>query len=785
MKSAENVVRRWFQWRSARVEPAAEDGFTLIELLMVVVLLPLVIGMVAIVMITVFKTTNTHDLQGTAERLAESHDAQITSAYFVRDVQTSTLIETTSSALCGTGTQLVGIEWNTNLTSTGPTWVSYVTTTVGGSPAVVRNYCTASAPGGTPTLKTTSTISHDVLSAAGVTQALTCNALYGSISGCVTGSSQQGPFASLYVSLVQVSIPEKSQTFTYILKASPRQLLASCSGTCPSPPAPPLTLLGSGGASCAAGNPSVTVNGTVAVNSSAGGSLAFHNGQLTATQVYSQDTGGTPPVSPPSDYNYTGSSGMYATGQTLNDAYSDLPVPNPSAPNTYVFNTALSGPNDGGNGLKSGIYILNAGISLKGNTALSSDAGGVFFYVTGGSVTIGGTASINLSSMSTGPYAGILLYQVPSDTSGMTLDGSGSATTLNGVIAAPSATVSLKGGGSGTGLQAEGLEAASLSCNGNGSAVLGPPLNTSTTLISSSNPSQSGANVTFTATIASSPSGYPAPTSGTVTFTETPNGAAIPVTMCSGVALSGSSATCSTSALIGGPTSPYSIVATYSGTAGYNGSTSSSLSQIVQLTGVTLASSANPSVSGQAVTFTATVTGGSGNVVFTIKDKNNLAYTCTGGNTVAPAGGSAVCAIGSGVLRSSLSTYTVSATYSSQNATPLTQTVNKGKIHISGLSQSAKVTGSNWKAKVVVTVVDGFGNSVSGVTVTGSFSAPATNPNCASTTNASGQCTVTSANIATTVPSETWTVTASSGLSSTDYTWDSASDTSESIVIPQ
>jgi Bacterial Ig-like domain (group 3)/NHL repeat len=109
--------------------------------------------------------------------------------------------------------------------------------------------------------------------------------------------------------------------------------------------------------------------------------------------------------------------------------------------------------------------------------------------------------------------------------------------------------------------------------NGSSSGILtqvvkGIPAST-TTLVSSMNPSTSGTSVTFTATI--SPAGPPAPT-GTVTFTS--NGAAI--SGCPVVTLSGLTATCTASLPVG--TDP--VLAAYSGDSNYTGS-SGTVTQLV------------------------------------------------------------------------------------------------------------------------------------------------------------------------------------------------------------
>ena len=154
-----------------------------------------------------------------------------------------------------------------------------------------------------------------------------------------------------------------------------------------------------------------------------------------------------------------------------------------------------------------------------------------------------------------------------------------------------------------------------------------------TTLASSANPSLSGASVTFTATVTGS-----APT-GSVGFTA--DGSTL--AGCSAVALATGSAnsktaTCSTAGLAVGT---HSIVATYGGDANNSGS-SATLSQVVNsdktTSTTTLVSSANPSLSGASVTFTATVAGSAptGSVGFTADGS-----TLSGCSAVALATGSA------------------------------------------------------------------------------------------------------------------------------------------------
>jgi hypothetical protein len=123
---------------------------------------------------------------------------------------------------------------------------------------------------------------------------------------------------------------------------------------------------------------------------------------------------------------------------------------------------------------------------------------------------------------------------------------------------------------------------------------------TTTSLTSSLNPASTGQSVSFTATVTSQ---YGGAATGSVTF--------LSGSQTLGTAtLSGNRATLSTSFTTAGTDS---VTAKYGGDANDAGSTSSVLSQvIINATTTALISSLNPSVVGQAVTFTATVSSTAG-----------------------------------------------------------------------------------------------------------------------------------------------------------------------------
>jgi hypothetical protein len=121
---------------------------------------------------------------------------------------------------------------------------------------------------------------------------------------------------------------------------------------------------------------------------------------------------------------------------------------------------------------------------------------------------------------------------------------------------------------------------------------------TTTTVVSSANPSVYSQSVTFTATVKAAAPGSGTPT-GTVTFMDG-------TTTLGTATLGGGTASFSISTLSVGT---HSIKVVYEGDTNFKTSTSAVLGQAVNQasTSTTLVSSANPSASGQSVTFTATV----------------------------------------------------------------------------------------------------------------------------------------------------------------------------------
>ena len=194
---------------------------------------------------------------------------------------------------------------------------------------------------------------------------------------------------------------------------------------------------------------------------------------------------------------------------------------------------------------------------------------------------------------------------------------------------------------------------------------------TSTNLSSSVNPSVFGQSVTFTATVSANAPGSGTPT-GLVTFKDGT------MVLGSGT-LSGGVASFSTNSL---SVASHSITAVYGRDGNFTTSTSVVLSQVVNQdrTSTSLNSPVNPSVFGQSVTFTATVSAdapGSGTPTGLVTFKDGT--TTLGSGTLS--GGVASFT----TSKLSVGTYSITATYNgdthfkTSTSPVLTQTVNKKK----------------------------------------------------------------------------------------------------------
>ncbi|HVJ94409.1 MAG TPA: Ig-like domain-containing protein [Labilithrix sp.] len=205
--------------------------------------------------------------------------------------------------------------------------------------------------------------------------------------------------------------------------------------------------------------------------------------------------------------------------------------------------------------------------------------------------------------------------------------------------------------------------------------------NTTTTLASSAAPSTFGQSVTFTATVSPVAPSTGVPT-GSVTFKDGANSIGV-------VSLSGGVAKLTISNFTPGS---HTITAAYAGNTTFNASTSADLTQEVDLadTSTTLISSAAPSIIGQSVTFTATVTAlvpsvGNPSGTVNFKDGPDTIGTANlNANGVATLTTSAL-AVGTHAITAA---YGGAAGYKASTSAQLTQQVNTSGVSIELVSSS-------------------------------------------------------------------------------------------------
>ena len=342
-----------------------------------------------------------------------------------------------------------------------------------------------------------------------------------------------------------------------------------------------------------------------------------------------------------------------------------------------------------------------------------------------GPIALGG--SVTFTATVSGPAGAA----APTGTVGWLVSGSAGATTCTGsttTLSSGTATCTIDTTQVGTYVVSDTYKGDTnyTQASSNTDTVSVTPLATTTSLTSSLNPSTYGQPVTFTATVS------PADGGGTVSFSAdgqpVPGCSSQPLSMVSG----NYQATCTTSALSGGS---HAVAAAYSGDTNYGGS-SAAISQAVnqKASVTTLRSGSDPSVYGQAVTFTATVsTNGVGTVSFTRGTGTSKIALCPDQHlTRIMRSYQARCTISSLAAGS----YAIAATYSGDinytgSAATVQQTVNKTPTTTAvSSSKNPSTYGHSVTFTAPVSPSDGTGTVTfwnAGNTITGCTSKPLQN----------------------------------------------------------
>jgi hypothetical protein len=186
-------------------------------LLIVVTIMPLIVGALAAGLISVFSLQS-----GVSSRLGDSADAEVVAANFTKDVQGATSLTTGPAALCGSGTQLLGLEWGS---SAQISYVEQAQTTNGTTTyTLVRNYC----PGLTSTPTGSTYLSYDVLVPCPVNElSSTCQPPPVAYDGTTPVATSGGLETTKGITRLQFPIEEPNSSYPYQLEATPAQSIST------------------------------------------------------------------------------------------------------------------------------------------------------------------------------------------------------------------------------------------------------------------------------------------------------------------------------------------------------------------------------------------------------------------------------------------------------------------------------------------------------------------------------------------------------------------------------
>lgn len=455
-----------------RRTPLREDeGFTLVEVLAGISILALIMGTIAAALIVGLRTTDE-----TTERMNESHDAQISSAYLGNDVQSAASVAVAGGGgTCADPTTIVTFRYSDGreaVYACGPSGgETRVTRTFDGETVVLAHFAAAAKPTVTCSPSCSSTpdrVDITFTEASGYAFTLT-----GSRRAFNPGGTQPGAGGTADVTL-------------FVLGAGTQNTPLWVSGGCPpgqinNPGLPEHEQCTEDTEAGKLTTPHLTVKGNLYVNVAMNGAvrlsglrsqekLRIDNGDFKILQ------GGTclgctvKTVVCPACTSFPYGSYFPA----LLDPLRFMSPPQPG-PGVYVHTGTLTinGPTT----LPAGIHILKAGMNVGGNAVVSvSGSGGIMFYNEAGSINFAGGSRFDLPAYQSAPYRNILIFQARSNTNELSLSGGTSVSSrFGGIIYAPNASRVVLGSG-GANLEVTAVIAQGIKVIGDTQVTIGPPV---------------------------------------------------------------------------------------------------------------------------------------------------------------------------------------------------------------------------------------------------------------------------------------------------------------------
>jgi type II secretory pathway pseudopilin PulG len=416
-----------------------EGGFTLPELIVAVALETIIFGALATAFVVVLNGGDSVN-----DNLNKSSDARFAANYIISDARNSSgpEISLTDTTTCPdanppvAGPQTAVARFNWSSPNAAGTTTANIANYVVASGSLMRRHCEAGV-----------LVSDGVLATAVDTVAVSC----APIANC------SGKPTSITVTITELPDKAASPIFSYTLTAAFRKLVGGGSPLTPSPPQS-LVVLGSGGCGVSiSGSGFVRVYGNAFINTAdsgacraltLGGSGSWNAGTtsiLTGGSCVASGGAVCPPVtsySPPIVDPYAGLAAPSTAGRPAQTGCTGPVGAQTAQPGVYGSQFSVSDTCT----LASGIYILQAGWSLGSGAVVNTGAGGVLIYITGGAFSVGGGASLTVTAMTTGTYAGLSLWQAAADTSTISFGGGGTII-FRGALYAPTAELNITGNG--------------------------------------------------------------------------------------------------------------------------------------------------------------------------------------------------------------------------------------------------------------------------------------------------------------------------------------------------
>gem|GEM_PF-6557950 len=498
------------------------------ELLIVMVVTPLLVGAISLALIAMFELESS-----ASDRLGATSSSQVMAANFYRDVQSATTFTTMSNPLnpapCGSGTQILGLEWNTS--STTDTIVSYSEAPSGQTSAfdlldyqLTRNQCTETLNPLSQSLDGTDFLSPNVfnnfaLTVTGLSCPLSLSCSQGMWKlGWVTTAGVRDISLSVDLTAANASDVDTNSNcpsgmvkiaFCFTLSASPRDWAPTGSGSGPVPqpvgdivPAQFNGNTGTIDATCNAKDPNMVINGQLLIDSNGPSTVTGKKQDIYASPLDYYGPGGPPPklgigikatpmpsqvpdplanIPPPSTQGLP----QYSTlaSATANVVTVGAITYTYVLPGVYDFN--LVDVQGSQLVLETGEFIFNQGVSGP----ITSGVGGNLIYEGGGQFA---PATLKLWPMSSGTYAGISLWLAPSATMSL---GTGEQQ-FDGVVYAPGNNFNWQGNSN---IWIGNLDVGSASCTGGGTGQTNIGFTQSIDFTSTS-PTQANVGDTYTVT---------------------------------------------------------------------------------------------------------------------------------------------------------------------------------------------------------------------------------------------------------------------------------------------